>query len=134
MAKAEHQLENYPTIQNANVGDILEDGTIVLIKNDKIAIIVSANEFRSKWADIEFNFKSFRRENGYDDSWFIPDGELLKFAYNHIPSFFSPVLHWSSEMLDPFHARALDFAGVFTIGRNAIVCECSVRCMKVVVL
>lgn len=99
LEKAEIELKSYtPTIEESVVGDILADGTCVLIKNEQLhfAVVVSANEFCSSWDDIDNKFKTFRDNNGYDKSWFIPSIKQLRLAYELIPNFFDTTAYWSS--------------------------------------
>ena len=95
------QLNNYKeiTIENASVGDTLEDGSIVLQKSNGLALLVApqSTEVQLSWSQ-EFSDAFFElKGQGFNPSqWFIPTKEQLKLAYNTIPGSFSSTFYWSS--------------------------------------
>jgi hypothetical protein len=96
------QLSSYketPTLQEANVGDTLEDGSIVLQKENGLALLVApkSTEVEATWSK-EFP-KVFQKlkEQGFNPSqWFVPTKEQLELAYQNIPNEFSTTYYWSS--------------------------------------
>jgi hypothetical protein len=96
------QLSSYketPTLQEAKVGDVLEDGSIVLSKQNGIAILVAPKEtevrctWSKKFSDVFDSLKS----RGFNPSqWFIPSKELLNLAWETIPQHFASASYWSS--------------------------------------
>lgn len=96
LSKLKKGLESHkaPTIQEAKVGDTLEDGSIVLIKEKNHAIVVCSKEreFYSSWNKLEYN----KIEKGFGPDWFIPSNELLHLAYKKIPQHFNSRWYWSS--------------------------------------
>ena len=96
------QLGSYkdtPTLQEARVGDTLEDGSIVLSKENGLALLVAPEytEVMTSWSQ-EFT-KVFNKlqDQGFNPSqWFVPTVEQLKLAYKTIPDEFSTTYYWSS--------------------------------------
>ena len=95
------QLNNYKeiTIENASVGDTLEDGSIVLQKENGLALLVApqSTEVRTTWSQ-EFSevFEKLKEQGFNPSQWFIPTKEQLQLAYKTIPDSFSSLYDWSS--------------------------------------
>jgi hypothetical protein len=96
------QLNNYkdhPTIQEASVGDVLEDGCIVLKKENGLALLVApkSTEVYATWSK-EFPevFKKLEESRFNPSQFFIPTKEQLNLAYKTIPQHFASTLYWSS--------------------------------------
>ena len=96
------QLSSYketPTLQEASVGDVLEDGSIVLSKENGIAILVAPKETEvyATWSQ-EFTevFDALKTYGLNPSQWFIPSKELLNIAWETIPSHFASAGYWSS--------------------------------------
>ena len=96
------QLNTYketPTIQEAMVGDTLEDGSIVLKKENGLALLVAPKntEVEAEWSKEFPEVFEKLKSNGFNPSqWFIPSIEQLKLAYENIPNEFPPTFYWSS--------------------------------------
>jgi hypothetical protein len=109
------QLSSYketPTLQEANVGDTLEDGSIVLQKSNGLALLVApkSTEVEATWSK-EFS-KVFRKlnEQGFNRSqWFVPTQEQLQLAYQNIPNEFSTDFYWSSTEFNATSACVQNF-------------------------
>lgn len=99
-------LRNYKKVSDTQVGDVLEDGSIVLVKGDNHAIVVcpKEREFESSWSDI------MSRTFGLaDPEWFIPSKDLLLLAHKQIPSFFGGNRrYWSSSEFNFLDAHAVN--------------------------
>lgn len=96
------QLGSYketPTLQEANVGDTLEDGSIVLQKSNGLALLVApkSTEVETTWSK-EFPevFQQLKKQGFNPSQWFVPTKEQLLVAYKTIPDEFSSTLYWSS--------------------------------------
>ena len=96
------QLNTYketPTIQEAMVGDTLDDGSIVLKKENGLALLVAPKntEVEAEWSK-EFPevFQKLKEEGFNPSQWFVPSIEQLKLAYENIPNKFSITPYWSS--------------------------------------
>ena len=130
------QLSSYKTstIEDAEVGDTLEDGSIVLSKENGIALLVAPKntEVRAPWTK-EFPevFKSLKEQGFNPSQWFIPTIEQLKFAYEIIPDEFSSTGYWSSTEFDAANACNLYFgSGNAYIGNKAnLYCVRAFRCV-----
>jgi hypothetical protein len=95
------QLSSYEevTIENASVGDTLEDGSIVLQKENGLALLVSpsSTEVICYWSKEFPEVFQKLKEQGFNPSqWFIPTKEQLQLAYQSIPNEFSTIFYWSS--------------------------------------
>tara|TARA_R110000868_G_scaffold235667_1_gene489586 strand:- start:21 stop:488 length:468 start_codon:yes stop_codon:yes gene_type:complete len=95
------QLNNYKevTIENASVGDVLDDGSIVLKKSNGLALLVApkSTEVKCSWSKEFTEVFNKLEEHGFNPSqWFVPTKEQLLVAYNTIPNEFSTTAYWSS--------------------------------------
>ena len=97
------QLGSYketPTLQEANVGDTLEDGSIVLQKENGIALLVAPKitEVECFWSK-EFSevFEKLKEQGFNPTQWFVPTKEQLELAYQNIPNEFPSTYYWSSS-------------------------------------
>ena len=90
LEKLKKQLQT-PTIQEAKVGDTLEDGSIVIKKENGLALLVApeSTEVRCRWTK-EFPevYLKLTEEGFIPSQWFIPSVEQLQLAYKVIPSEF----------------------------------------------
>ena len=96
------QLSSYEevTIENASVGDVLEDGSIVLQKSKGLALLVAplSTEVSCSWSKKFPEVFQKLEEQGFNPShWFIPTKEQLELAYQNLPNGLStPSYYWSS--------------------------------------
>ena len=99
------QLNNYKevTLETAVLGDVLEDGSIVLKKENGLALLVApaSTEVECQWSK-EFAevFQKLQEEGFNSSQWFVPTQEQLTLAYDYIPSHFSADMYWSSTEID----------------------------------
>jgi hypothetical protein len=95
------QLNSYKevTIENASVGDVLEDGSIVLKKENGLALLVAPR------------ITEVKCEQGFNRSqWFVPTKEQLRLAFQNIPNEFSTAYYWSSSEFNATVACRQGFA------------------------
>ncbi len=97
------QLYNYKeiTIENASPGDVLEDGSIVVKKENGLALLAGPKSVENvcQWSkDFTGAFETLQ-DNGFNPSqWFIPTREHLNLAYQNpkVREHFTNDYHWSS--------------------------------------
>jgi hypothetical protein len=117
--EAERQLEalrqdqrNYKKVSDTRVGDVLEDGSIVLVKGDNHAIVVCSKEreFESDWGTImSRGWDENEWDRKFDPEWFIPSKDLLLLAHKQIPLFFGGNhRYWSSSEFNFLDAHAVN--------------------------
>jgi hypothetical protein len=129
------QLNSYkepPTLQEANVGDTLVDGSIVLQKSNGLALLVApqSTEVQSSWSKEFSEVFGKLKEQGFNPSqWFIPTKEQLQLAYKTIPDSFSSLYYWSSTEVSATGACSQNFfnGGIFSSSK-ASGCVRPFRC------
>ena len=133
------QLSSYEevTIETASVGDVLEDGSIVLKKENGLALLVapSSTEVKCNWTE-EFpkSSQALKRQGFNPSQWFVPTKEQLRLAYQNIPNKLSSRLsspgYWSST---EFNATCAYAVGLFrTVGntnKSRPLCVRAFRCV-----
>jgi hypothetical protein len=103
--KLKEELNNHktPTIQEARVGDTLEDGSIVLKKENGIALLVAPKrtEVQCSWSK-EFSevFDKLQEEGFNPSQWFVPTVQQLQLAYEVMPEEFRSTYYWSSSEIN----------------------------------
>ena len=111
------QLNNYkeaPTIETAKVGDVLEDGCIVLQKENGMALLVApeSTDIAATWSK-EFHkvFENLKEEGFNPSQFFIPTQEQLNLAYKTLPQHFANLnpYYWSSTEASGHTAYVLHF-------------------------
>ena len=137
LSSFKQQLNNYketPTIETAQVGDVLEDGCIVLKKENGLALLVApaSTEVRCRWSK-EFPevFKKLEQEGFNPSQFFIPTKQQLNLAYQTIPEHFTSASYWSSTEVNDFIACSQSFdVGYFYGFRKATTrCVRAFRCV-----
>ena len=130
------QLNNYketPTIQEASVGDVLEDGCIVLKKENGLALLVapSSTDVRATWSEKFPEVFKKLEEHGFNPSqFFIPTKEQLNLAYKTIPENFASTLYWSSTEFNATCACFQSFGNgnIFSFSKTLACCVRAFRC------
>ena len=133
------QLNDYkehPTIQEANVGDVLEDGSIVVKKENGLALLASpkSTEVCCAWSK-EFPevFNKLKEEGFNPSQWFIPTVEQLKVAYMNLDvrKNFSATLYWSSTELNATCAYNVTYTNgsAYRINETNTCCVRAFRCV-----
>jgi hypothetical protein len=137
LSSFKQQLNNYkefPTIQEAQVGDVLEDGCIVLQKSNGVALLVApkSTDVRVTWSK-EFPevFKKLEEEGFNPSQFFIPTKEQLNLAYKTIPQHFASTLYWSSTEFNATNACSQIFnnGSVFSLSKTFSYCVRAFRCV-----
>jgi uncharacterized protein YqcC (DUF446 family) len=122
------------TIEDASVGDTLEDGSIVLQKSNGLALLVApkSTEVEAAWSK-EFSevFQALKSQGFNHSQWFIPTQEQLILAYRNVPNEFSSAPYWSSTERTASLACLVFFLNGFSyIGNKATVfCVRAFRCV-----
>jgi hypothetical protein len=100
-----------PTIQEAKVGDTLEDGSIVIKKENGLALVIaprSTQVYKVVWTKEFPEVYSRLAECGFIPSqWFIPTIEQLQLAYRVIPDVFINAHYWSSNETSEHGAKSI---------------------------
>ena len=108
------QLNNYKevTLETAVPGDVLEDGSIVLKKENGLALLVApkSTEVKCQWSKEFSEVFDKLKEHGFNPSqWFVPTKEQLKLANSSIRHHFSSGYYWSSTEVSSTIACSQDF-------------------------
>ena len=132
------QLNTYKavTIETAGVGDTLEDGSIVLKKENGLALLVApkSTEVEAEWSK-EFSevFEKLKEEGFNPSQWFVPTLEQLKLAYENIHNEFSSTFYWSSTELnagDACHVYFNDEGLPYSFNKTFSLCVRAFRCVS----
>jgi hypothetical protein len=131
----QEQLNSYKevTIETASVGDTLEDGSIVLKKENGLALLVSpqSTQVEAKWSK-EFSevFEALKEQGFNPSQWFIPTQEQLKLAYRNVPNEFSSTNVWSSTEFNASLACIVYLNGnSYSIPKTVVTCVRAFRCV-----
>ena len=108
------QLNNYKpvTIQEASVGDTLEDGSIVLSKSNGLALLIApkSTEVKTTWSpDFPEVYAKLKNEGFTPSQWFVPTKEQLKLAYERLKNEFDSAGYWSSTEFNATNACNVGF-------------------------
>jgi hypothetical protein len=112
------------------VGDVFEDGSIVLQKENGLALLVApkSTEVEATWSK-EFPevFEKLKSQGFNPSQWFVPTVEQLRLAYMIIPNKFSSTFYWSSDT----GACYAYFSGGNTVysSKSATTCVRAFRCV-----
>ena len=130
------QLNTYKavTIETAGVGDTLGDGSIILLKNNGLALLVApkSTEVEEVWSKEFPEVFEKLKSNGFNPSqWFVPSIEQLKLAYRNVPNDFSSTTCWSSTEFNSYGACLVYFTLGDTYGINKPYTYCvrAFRCV-----
>jgi hypothetical protein len=136
LVELKSQLSSYEevTIETASVGDVLEDGSIVLLKSNGLALLVAplGTEVEATWSKEFPEVFEALKEQGFNPSqWFIPTKEQLWLAYQSIPNEFALECdYWSSTEFDVTHAYGVDYLGdAGNINKSQKFCVRAFRCV-----
>ena len=129
------QLNNFKefrTIQDAAVGDTLEDGSIVVKKSDGLALLMApattvdnhrwSKEFGDAFSDIET--KGFNRSQ-----WFVPTTHQLQIAMKAVPDEFLSWGYWSSEEYCDRSSKVVSCFGIASLYKSAYKSVRLFRCV-----
>jgi hypothetical protein len=130
------QLNNYKevTIETAKVGDVLQDGCIVLKKENGLALLVApkSTDVYCYWSK-EFPevFNKLDEEGFNPSQFFIPTKEQLNLAWKTIPQHFASPLYWSSTEFNATNACIQYFSNgnIYSYSKASANCVRAFRCM-----
>jgi hypothetical protein len=129
------QLNTYKavTIETAGVGDTLGDGSIVLKKENGLALLVAPKntEVRTTWSQEFSEVFQKLKSNGFNPSqWFVPSIEQLKLAYRNVPNDFSSTGYWSSTEGTAFaYGVPVNFGVAYYAPKSNTYCVRAFRCI-----
>jgi hypothetical protein len=130
------QLNTYKavTIETAGVGDTLDDGSIVLKKENGLALLVApkSTEMKEVWSkEFPLVFQKLKEEGFNPSQWFAPSIEQLKLAYRNIPNEFSSTGYWSSTEVYSTNACSMYFGNGNSCygGKTGTRCVRAFRCV-----
>jgi len=133
--KAEDKKKPEITIENASIGDVLEDGSIVVHKTDDNMAFLAApatTEVRCEWSK-EFSpvFEALKSQGFSPSQWFVPTEEQLKIAYENCKQHFASNFYWSSTEVSSTNACFLFFSNgtICSVAKSSSIC---VRAFRVV--
>ena len=89
-------------IETGVPGDTLEDGSILVKKENGLALLVApaSTEVVCQWSKEFPEVFDKLKEQGFNPSqWFVPTQEQLQLAYNFISNHFDAAYYWSSTEL-----------------------------------
>jgi hypothetical protein len=130
------QLNNYKevTIETAKVGDVLQDGCIVLKKENGLALLVApqSTDVYAEWSK-EFTqvFNKLEEEGFNPSQFFIPTKEQLNLAWKTIPQHFASANYWSSTEINATNAccQGFNFGCIFSFSKTITRCVRAFRCV-----
>jgi hypothetical protein len=129
--KLKEQLEaqKAPTIQEAKVGDTLDDGSIVLKKENGLALVVApkSTQVKCQWTK-QFSevFDKLSSEGFNPSQWFIPSVEQLQLYLDYsFKGWF-----WTSSELDANHASGVSNGSLYNFNKCATICVRAFRCIS----
>ena len=130
------QLNNYKevTLETAVPGDVLEDGSIVLKKENGLALLVApaSTEVECTWSKGFTQVFNKLQEEGFNPSqWFVPTKEQLKLAYSSILHHFSAACYWSSTEINatfPYFVNYIN-GSAFNASKTFRYCVRAFRCV-----
>jgi hypothetical protein len=135
LEKLKKQLtQKAPTIQEAEVGDVLEDGSIVIKKENGLALVVApkSTEVKCQWTKQFSEVYSKLNHFGFIPSqWFVPTVEQLALAYKVIPDEFNKEWYWSSSEYNASTSWIINSKGGTQFSLKSHNCHVrSVRCIS----
>jgi hypothetical protein len=134
--KAEDKKKPEITIENASIGDVLEDGSIVVHKTDDNMAFLAApatTEVRCEWSK-EFSpvFEALKSQGFSPSQWFVPTEEQLKITYENCKQHFASTFYWSSTEFNATTACCQDFTNgyIFNFNKTNTRCVRAFRCVS----
>jgi hypothetical protein len=126
--------KDHPTIQGAKIGDVLEDGCIVLKKENGVALLVApkSTDVDAAWSkDFPEVFKKLEEEGFNPSQFFIPTKEQLNLAYKTIPQHFASTFYWSSTEINATNAclQLLTNGSFLSFSKTNANCVRAFRCV-----
>jgi hypothetical protein len=110
--KAEEKKKPEITIENSKVGDVLEDGCVVVDKQGNMVLLAApaSTEVRCEWSNEFSDVFVVLKSQGFNPSqWFVPSKEQLQLAYKNCKQHFASFIYWSSTEVSSTIACNLGF-------------------------
>jgi len=137
LSSFKQQLNNYKeiTIETARIGDVLEDGSIVVHKANNMALLAApaTTEVKCQWSkEFSEGFEALKSQGFNPSQWFIPTKEQLKIAYTNCSQHFASYYYWSSTEVCSTDACYLVFysGNIFSTTKSYSLCVRAFRCVS----
>ncbi len=131
LTEFKYQLSNYQelTLETAEPGDVLPDGTVVIQKSNGIALLAAPKEteVNCSWSQEFADTFTALKDHGLNPSqWFIPTKEQLNLAYKVAKEHFPSTNYWSSTEINATNACIQ----LFNTGLFATLLKTFTRCVR----
>ena len=130
------QLNNYQelTLETAEPGDVLPDGTVVIQKSNGLALLAAPKETEvcCSWSqDFPAAFTTLKDHGLNPSQWFIPTKEQLNLAYAVAKEHFASAGYWSSTEINATNACLQNFFNgtIFAFNKTFTLCVRAFRCV-----
>jgi hypothetical protein len=132
------QLNNYKeiTIENASPGDVLEDGSIVVKKENGLALLAgpASVEIECQWRkEFPYVFEKLNEQGFISSQWFVPTKEQLNLAYQNpeVRKHFTATRYWSSTevSVNASSAQFFNGSGINSGSKTSTHCVRPFRCV-----
>jgi hypothetical protein len=126
----------FPSLQEANPGEMLEDGCVVIKKYDNAVLIAAPKEteiyctWSKEFSDV---FDTLKAHGFIPSDWFIPSAKQLKLAFTNAKQHFLGADYWSSTVANSTNASYVYFYGGFEYISSKVFSNC-VRAFRLVEL
>ena len=127
-----NNFKEFPTIQDAAVGDTLEDGSIVIKKSDGLALLMAPKntEYYYRWSkDFKEVFSQIKSQGFNPSQWFVPTAHQLQIAMKTVPDEFLVVGYWSSEEYCDMSSKVVSCFGIASLYKSAYKSVRLFRCV-----
>jgi TolA-binding protein len=136
LTEFKYQLSNYQelTLETAEPGDVLPDGTVVIQKSNGLALLAAPKEteVHCAWSKEFADAFAELKEHGLNPSqWFIPTKEQLNLAYKVAKEHFASAGYWSSTEVTATSAcnQYFNNGGINTVAKSIAFCVRAFRCV-----
>lgn len=127
-----NNFKEFPTIQDAAVGDTLEDGSIVIKKSDGLALLMSPKntEYYYRWSkDFKEVFSQIKSQGFNPSQWFVPTTHQLQIAMKTVPDEFLYLGYWSSEQHCNKTSKVVSRFNISSVNKDVYVLVRLFRCV-----
>lgn len=127
-----NNFKEFPTIQDAAVGDTLEDRSIVIKKSDGLALLMAPKftEYYYRWSkDFKEVFSQIKSQGFNPSQWFVPTAHQLQIAMETVPDEFSGLGYWSSEEYCNETSKVVSRFSISSASKNAFARVRLFRCV-----
>jgi hypothetical protein len=114
------------SVEDIEVGEELDDGSILLKKSGGMALLVApdSTEVYSTWVHRSKVFEKMADAGLNGEEWFFPSVQLLKLAIDAIPEKMGSKRYWSCEEIDSVSAKLSDGIGVKSTRHHVRLFRC----------